>query len=99
MAIAPVPGFSALISPFLAVDRRDGHVSFCYPSRCGSMGARLNRIHTELQKIARLRGADKTKALASLTERVAEDAEEDVAIAAEWDAHLDERRQKREQAA
>lgn len=86
MAHEIVPGFSAALSE---VDRRDGHVSFCYPSRTGALQATLRHINTRLETINLLRGKEKTRALADLTDYVAEAHSEINAISAEWTAHID----------
>lgn len=90
-----VPGFSERISRFLQVDRRDGHVSFCYAAHSGWLTSHLRYIDTKLQSISRARGKERARMLADLTQEVVRVAAEETEIDEEWTAHLDSKKRER----
>lgn len=90
-----INGFSERLSQFLQVDRKDGHVSFCYPSHSGYLTAHLRYVDTELQSIARAKGKERTAKLKDLTEYVRQIAAREAEIDEEWTAHIDGKKRDR----
>jgi hypothetical protein len=87
--------FPSPLVDFVEVDR-EGHVSFCYAGETGSYSSILGHIQARLQAILAQPGAVKRAGVKQLADWVTQQHAIHEEAGAQWTAHIDAKRAKRE---